>query len=201
MRGRGSRRPAKTQNPRESSWLSRTDSRTRAERRGFGASSAAPTSTGLEPRADLPERCRSSCGEVTHVPRLKSRLSSNRCRGARGAKVPLLRDFLGSPVQKGDSFRTPLTSGLPVAFRPKAVRPTLHCLAAGHCRTRESPSHWRHLCRLLGASIPQPVRVQGSALSLCRSVSHRQRKSVPLNVPDPDPHHFDGDHDGIGCET
>jgi len=20
-------------------------------------------------------------------------------------------------------------------------------------------------------------------------------------VPDPDPHHFDGDHDGIGCET
>jgi len=36
MRGRGSRRPAKTQNPRESSWLSRSDSRTRAERRGFG---------------------------------------------------------------------------------------------------------------------------------------------------------------------
>jgi hypothetical protein len=24
---------------------------------------------------------------------------------------------------------------------------------------------------------------------------------VLWNVPDPDPHHFDGDHDGIGCET
>ena len=25
--------------------------------------------------------------------------------------------------------------------------------------------------------------------------------TVLWDVPDPDPHHFDGDHDGIGCET
>jgi len=25
--------------------------------------------------------------------------------------------------------------------------------------------------------------------------------TVLWNVPDPDPHHFDGDKDGIGCET
>jgi len=24
--------------------------------------------------------------------------------------------------------------------------------------------------------------------------------TVLWNVPDPDPHHFDGDHDGVGCE-
>jgi len=24
---------------------------------------------------------------------------------------------------------------------------------------------------------------------------------VLWNVPDPDPHHFDGDHDGVGCES
>jgi hypothetical protein len=30
----------------------------------------------------------------------------------------------------------------------------------------------------------------------CKDISHRNFKVLP-----PDPHHFDGDHDGIGCET
>jgi micrococcal nuclease len=34
----------------------------------------------------------------------------------------------------------------------------------------------------------------------CRDVPHAHFK-VLWTVPDPDPHHFDGDHDGIGCET
>jgi Divergent InlB B-repeat domain len=34
----------------------------------------------------------------------------------------------------------------------------------------------------------------------CGDISYRNF-TVLWNVPDPDPHHFDGDHDGIGCET
>jgi hypothetical protein len=34
----------------------------------------------------------------------------------------------------------------------------------------------------------------------CKDVSYR-RFLVIYNVPSPDPHRFDGDHDGVGCET
>jgi micrococcal nuclease len=34
----------------------------------------------------------------------------------------------------------------------------------------------------------------------CRDIPSR-RFRVVYDVPDPDPHHFDGDHDGIGCES
>jgi uncharacterized repeat protein (TIGR01451 family) len=34
----------------------------------------------------------------------------------------------------------------------------------------------------------------------CNQVPYRNF-TVLWNVPNPDPHHFDGDHDGIGCET
>jgi hypothetical protein len=34
----------------------------------------------------------------------------------------------------------------------------------------------------------------------CADIPYRNFK-VLWNVPDPDPHHFDGDKDGIGCET
>jgi micrococcal nuclease len=33
----------------------------------------------------------------------------------------------------------------------------------------------------------------------CKDVPYKAFRVV-YNVPDPDPHHFDGDHDGIGCE-
>jgi excalibur calcium-binding domain-containing protein len=35
----------------------------------------------------------------------------------------------------------------------------------------------------------------------CRFGISYRNFTVVYNVPDPDPHHFDGDHDGIGCET
>jgi len=34
----------------------------------------------------------------------------------------------------------------------------------------------------------------------CGDIPYRNFR-VLWNVADPDPHHFDGDHDGIGCET
>jgi hypothetical protein len=34
----------------------------------------------------------------------------------------------------------------------------------------------------------------------CADIPYRNFR-VLWNVPDPDPHRFDGDHDGIGCET
>jgi len=34
----------------------------------------------------------------------------------------------------------------------------------------------------------------------CKDIPYRNFRVI-YNVPDPDPHHFDGDHDGIGCET
>jgi micrococcal nuclease len=34
----------------------------------------------------------------------------------------------------------------------------------------------------------------------CKDVPYR-RFAVRWDVPDPDPHRFDGDHDGIGCES
>jgi hypothetical protein len=34
----------------------------------------------------------------------------------------------------------------------------------------------------------------------CKDIPYRNFR-VLWNVPDPDPHHFDGDQDGIGCET
>lgn len=34
----------------------------------------------------------------------------------------------------------------------------------------------------------------------CKDVPYRNFR-VLWNVPDPDPHHFDGDRDGVGCET
>jgi len=34
----------------------------------------------------------------------------------------------------------------------------------------------------------------------CKDVPYR-RFAVRWDVPDPDPHHFDGDRDGVGCET
>jgi micrococcal nuclease len=34
----------------------------------------------------------------------------------------------------------------------------------------------------------------------CSDIPYRNFR-VLWNVADPDPHHFDGDHDGIGCET
>jgi hypothetical protein len=33
------------------------------------------------------------------------------------------------------------------------------------------------------------------------ATSHTRNFRVLWNVPDPDPHHFDGNHDGIGCES
>jgi hypothetical protein len=33
----------------------------------------------------------------------------------------------------------------------------------------------------------------------CKDISYRNFQ-VRYDVPDPDPHHFDGDHDGVGCE-
>jgi hypothetical protein len=41
---------------------------------------------------------------------------------------------------------------------------------------------------------------------MCEQHLHTAAQSVPnftvlWSVPDPDPHHFDADHDGIGCET
>jgi Excalibur calcium-binding domain len=34
----------------------------------------------------------------------------------------------------------------------------------------------------------------------CGDIPYRNFRVV-YNVPDPDPHRFDGDHDGIGCES
>ena len=34
----------------------------------------------------------------------------------------------------------------------------------------------------------------------CKDVPYRNFRVI-YTVADPDPHHFDGDHDGIGCET
>jgi hypothetical protein len=34
----------------------------------------------------------------------------------------------------------------------------------------------------------------------CADIPYKNFR-VLWNVPDPDPHHFDGDHDGIGCES
>jgi len=34
----------------------------------------------------------------------------------------------------------------------------------------------------------------------CADIPYRNFR-VLWNVPDPDPHHFDGDRDGIGCES
>ncbi len=34
----------------------------------------------------------------------------------------------------------------------------------------------------------------------CKDIPYRNFRVI-YNVPDPDPHHFDGDHDGIGCES
>jgi hypothetical protein len=34
----------------------------------------------------------------------------------------------------------------------------------------------------------------------CKDIPYRNFRVI-YSVPDPDPHHFDGDHDGIGCET
>src|SRR5262249_7627027 len=35
----------------------------------------------------------------------------------------------------------------------------------------------------------------------CKDVAPHTNFRVLWNVPDPDPHHFDSDHDGIGCES
>jgi hypothetical protein len=34
----------------------------------------------------------------------------------------------------------------------------------------------------------------------CKDIPYRNFRVI-YNVPNPDPHHFDGDHDGIGCES
>jgi hypothetical protein len=34
----------------------------------------------------------------------------------------------------------------------------------------------------------------------CGDIPYRNFR-VRWDVPGPDPHHFDGDHDGVGCET
>ena len=34
----------------------------------------------------------------------------------------------------------------------------------------------------------------------CKDIPYRNFRVI-YNVPAPDPHHFDGDHDGIGCES
>ena len=34
----------------------------------------------------------------------------------------------------------------------------------------------------------------------CKDIPYRKFRVI-YNVPNPDPHHFDGDHDGVGCET
>ena len=34
----------------------------------------------------------------------------------------------------------------------------------------------------------------------CADIPYRNFR-VLWDVPDPDPHHFDGDHDGVGCES
>jgi micrococcal nuclease len=35
----------------------------------------------------------------------------------------------------------------------------------------------------------------------CNDVAPRQDFTVRHDVPDPDPHGFDGNKDGVGCET
>jgi micrococcal nuclease len=34
----------------------------------------------------------------------------------------------------------------------------------------------------------------------CKGIRYRNFRVI-YNVPNPDPHRFDGDHDGIGCES
>ena len=40
----------------------------------------------------------------------------------------------------------------------------------------------------------------GAADRDCKDVPYRNFRVI-YNVPDPDPHHFDGDRDGVGCEA
>jgi len=57
----------------------------------------------------------------------------------------------------------------------------------GYGRRRQSSSHRRHLCRLLGAVNPVASAGSGVRLSLCRSVGYRQRKNVPPWTQRPSP--------------
>ena len=61
--------------------------------------------------------------------------------------------------------------------------------------------HWP--CRALGSGSAAGgvVHEQAHQRDLnCADIPYRNFR-VLWNVPDPDPHHFDGNHNGIGCET
>jgi hypothetical protein len=70
------------------------------------------------------------------------------------------------------------------------------CLKAGGAPPPpKPPSHGR-----CAASYPTVCILPPPPDLNCGDIPYRNFR-VRWDVPDPDPHHFDGDHDGIGCET
>ena len=62
-----------------------------------------------------------------------------------------------------------------------------------------SPSqHNDDLCELR-ALLRGRVHPASTARPRLQDIPYRNFRVI-YKVPDPDPHHFDGDHDGIGCE-
>jgi micrococcal nuclease len=80
---------------------------------------------------------------------------------------------------------TPTTTSTPVTTTAPAptTTPTAPATTTANCA-----ASYHDVC------IPPPPDLD------CNDIPYRNFRVV-YNVPNPDPHRFDGDHDGVGCES
>jgi micrococcal nuclease len=119
-------------------------------------------------------------------------------RAARAAKASRRGLWAACPRTRLDPYRQvdTGTSGPPVRA-PAAPAPAAAPLTTTTPNAAASTSPAGSSCAASypGVCIPPPPPDLD-----CKDVQYR-RFAVRWDVPDPDPHHFDGDRDGIGCET
>jgi micrococcal nuclease len=116
----------------------------------------------------------------------RGRYSGALMRAARSARSARLGLWGACPRTRLDPDRAVDTgvSGPPARSQPAGNRVAPIAAVGGKC----APSY-PTVC------IPPPPPDLD-----CKDIPYR-RFAVRWNVPDPDPHHFDGNHDGVGCES
>jgi hypothetical protein len=134
---------------------------------------------------------------VTAKPVLRRRMQSARSAFIRACGVPTHSGFdllRGTATITGVGFFDFWHGQNGVAPNAIELHPVLGF--SGTCR-RSRGVHPPPRC---AASYPDECITPPPPDLDCGDIRYRKFR-VLWNVPDPDPHHFDGNHDGVGCES
>jgi hypothetical protein len=158
---------------------------------------ADPTRTGASMIAELPSP---SCTVgATPKARLKMRRARNAFIAACGSPTGSFRRLSGTATITGVGFFDQIHGQTGVAPNGIELHPVVEISGAtcGGAPAPPPPPPGGGTC---AASYPTVCIPPPPPDLNCADIPYRNFR-VRWDVPDPDPHHFDGNHDGIGCES